>query len=556
MYQILRRFLLALLFLCAATTSIMPAQAQTTAVKALVLYDAPTGTPYDKIGFSYAIMLKNLLGHFDGQVDLLPVQSYTAGKLATYSATFYLGASYDNSGVPAALLSDVMANANAPAPKTVVWFKYNLWKLAWADTTTFAATFGFSFDGVSGLNAPPSAQNQTPGFYDTVTYKSMNMVKYYAYDSASNSAATDPDVGATTVINTALARTVVPVTNGVTKKQLPYVLQAGKAQHFWYFADIPFSFIGPRDRYLVLTDLLHDIVGINHAVNHQAMVRLEDVSAIVDANAMKTLTDYLSGKKIPFAIATIPYYNDPLGSYNGGVAQRIPMSQATTLKRALNYALTRGAEIVMHGYTHQYSNVPNRYTAVSGDDYEFWNIVQNTPVKEDSQAWASGRLQSGLRELTTNGYNPVAWEAPHYQSSPNSIKAVPPLFSTTYQRVVYYTADTPNLTAAISRDYAVGQLYPYVIKKDYYGQRVLPENLGNIEYIIAGDPASTYNYTAQDIITNAQFALTVRDGVASFFFHPFWLEADVNKPGYADFQAVINGISSLGFTWVKPSLVQ
>ena len=61
----------------------------------LALYDAPSGTPWDKLGFAYSIMLRNLLGHFDAQVELKPVQQYTAGSLANYSATFYLGAAYD-----------------------------------------------------------------------------------------------------------------------------------------------------------------------------------------------------------------------------------------------------------------------------------------------------------------------------------------------------------------------------------------------------------------------------------------------------------------------------
>jgi hypothetical protein len=33
----------------------------------------------------------------------------------------------------------------------------------------------------------------------------------------------------------------------------------------------------------------------------------------------------------------------------------------------------------------------NPHTGVSGDDYEFWNIVDNAPVPEDSTAWALGR---------------------------------------------------------------------------------------------------------------------------------------------------------------------
>ncbi len=131
------------------------------------------------------------------------------------------------------------------------------------------------------------------------------------------------------------------------------------------------------------------------------------------------------------------------------------------------------------------------------------------------------------------------------------------MFNTTYQRVVYFTADKPNFNAATGKDFGVGQIFPYVIKKDYYGQRVLPESLGNIEYDIrAIDPTSNYNYTWQDIVTNAQYALTVRDGYASFFFHPFWLEPELGVPGFEDFKKLVEGITQLGYTWVAPSKAQ
>jgi uncharacterized protein YdaL len=97
-----------------------------------------------------------------------------------------------------------------------------------------------------------------------------------------------------------------------------------------------------------------------------------------------------------------------------------------------------------------------------------------------------------------------------------------------------------------------------VITRDYYGQRVLPENLGNIEYDIHQvDPSSSYKYSWQDIAENARYAKTVRDGFASFFFHPFWLEKDVNIPaGYPDFTALVQAITDMGFTWVAPSQVK
>ena len=546
MKYLLRGFAFAIAMMLAL--GVTPAQSQTVVPKTLVLYDAPPGTEFEKLGMGYAIMLRNLLGHFDAQVDLVPVQNYTAGKVNAYDATFYLGAYYGNS-LPAAFLSDA-----ATTQKTFVWFKYNIWDLAWDASYNFQATRGFGFWGLRGMNSVPTAASPEPGFFDTVNYKSKPFVKYYKFDSATGTVNADPDIGVTGVTDPAKATALVNVSNSKSGEVAPYVMRSG---NFWYFADMPFSYIGPRDRYLVLTDMLHDILAISHPESHKALVRLEDVGALVSVQAMKTLTDYLYGKRIPFSVATIPYYVDSLGAYNGGVPQYVPLAQATNLKKALNYAKARGGEIVMHGYTHQYGKMKNPHTGVSGDDYEFWNIVANSPVAEDSTSWALGRLNAGVTDLVNNGFSPVAWEAPHYHGSALSSRAAASVFNTTYQRVVYFTADKPNFTAATSKDFGVGQIFPYVIKKDYYGQRVLPESLGNIEYDIrAIDPTSNYNYTWQDIVTNAQYALTVRDGYASFFFHPFWLEPELGVPGFADFQKLIDGITQLGYTWIAPSKAQ
>ena len=531
-----------------ATALIGQLAAAQTGPKTLIVYDGPANTEFSKLGMAYGIMLKNLIGHFDSNAELLPVQNYVAGKMQAYDATFYLGGYFDNP-LPAAFLSDV-----STTQKTVVWFKYNLWQLAWNPAYGFPAKFGFDFASLRGMNAVPTTANPAPGFFDTIAYKGKSFAKYYAFNGATGTINADPDIGVTTVLDATKAKTLVPVTNPKTGETAPYVVRSG---NFWYVADMPFSYIGPRDRYLVLTDLLHDMLGVNHAESHQALVRLEDVGAMVSVQAMKTLTDYMFTKKIPFSIAMIPRYVDALGVYNNNIPQTVPLSQASNLKKAVNYALARGGEVVMHGYTHQYSNLRNPWTGVSGDDYEFWNIVTNAPVTEDSTAWALGRLNAGKTELTSNGYNPVAWETPHYQASALASKAMPQVFPTTYQRVVYYTADQPSFSAAPNKDFAVGQIFPYVIKKDYYGQRIIPESLGNIEYDIHTiDPSSNFNYTWQDIVTNAEYGKTVRDGFASFFFHPFWLEPGLGVPGYQDFQNVMNGITSLGYTWVAPSKVQ
>ncbi|MGV3571804.1 MAG: DUF2334 domain-containing protein [Ramlibacter sp.] len=526
-----------------------PVQAQATAPRVLALYDAPAGTEWDKLGYAYAIMLRNLLGHFDAQVDLQPVQKYTAGKVNDYTATFYLGASYDHQ-LPAAFLSDAVTTT-----KTVVWFKYNIWQLAWNPAYNFTATTGIEFKGLRGLNAAPSSNNPAPGFFESVRYKNLDFRKYYTYDAVRNVVNADPDIGWTGVTDPAKAKVVVPVVNPkAADETAPYVLRSG---NFWYVADLPFSFIGPRDRYLVFSDLLHDMLGIDHAQSHKAMVRLEDVGAMVSVQAMKDLSNYLATKKVPFSVAVIPRYVDALGAYNGGKRQEVHLSQATNLRNALNYARGKGAEMVMHGFTHQYGTMKNPHTGVSGDDYEFWDIVNNKPVAEDSASWVSGRLNRGLQDMRANGFAPIAWEAPHYHTSAIAARTAPQLFTTTYQRVVYYTADKPQFFASVNKDFSVGQFYPYVIRKDYYGQYVLPENLGNIEYDISEiDPTSNYDYRAEDLIENARYAKAVRDGFASFFFHPFWLEPAVGTPGMADFQKTVEGITALGYTWVAPSTLR
>jgi uncharacterized protein YdaL len=538
--------LFAALAACAALFGTPAALAQVPPPPAvLVLYDAPSGTEWDKLGFAYAIMLRNLLGHFDAQVDLLPVQQYAPGAVEKYSATFYLGEAYDNP-LPAAFLSDAVATT-----RPLVWFKYNLWQLAWNPAYNFTATKGIHYAGLKGLSAAPSSSNPNPPFFDTVKYKGMDFVKYYQYDAGRNVVKSDPDIGWVTIADKTRAQAVVKIASPKTNETVPYVARSG---NFWYVADLPFSFIGPRDRYLVFADLLHDMLGINHAFYHKAMVRLEDVGAMVSVDSMKQLSDYLAGKKIPFSVAVIPRYVDGLGVYNGGVPQEVPLARATNLQKSLNYARSKGGELVMHGFTHQYGTMRNPHTAVSGDDYEFWNIVDNTPFPEDSVSWALGRLNNGLQDMRALGYNPMAWEAPHYETSAIAARTAPQLFAKTYQRVVYFTADKPDFFASVAKDYGVGQFYPYPVHSDYYGQYVLPENLGNIEYDISTiDPTSNYNYTPDDIILNAKYAKTIRDGVASFFFHPFWLEPELGVPGMADFQKTVDGITALGFTWVAPS---
>lgn len=542
------------------TTAARDAQAAGGGPNTLILYDYLPAAQYGTFGQAYAIMLSNLLGHFTTNVTLQPIQNYTAGDVNNYDATFYVGSYYDNSP-PAAFLSDVKTTTH-----TVVWFKDNIWKIAWDGTPDFTNRYGIAFDGLAGMNAQPTAANPNPGFYDTILYKNKSFPKYYRYDGTTIFA--DPETGVTHVADATKAQVLVPIQNSATNQQIPYVIRSG---NFWYVADIPFSFIGPRDRYLVFSDVLYDVFGWTPmSTSPRALVRLEDVSAVDTSTSINQLSAYLQTQGVPFSIALIPWYRDPLGHYNDGVDQEIHFTEtdASALRTALTTALNRGGKILMHGYTHQWASTPNPYYAVSGGDFEFWNIVNNRPIDGDSTAWASSKLVGGLAELSSpnNGrFTPFAWETPHYQASAADYCAFAahPLFKKTYQRVVYYTTSSsdrctnPDLSGG---DLAVGQFFPYIIERDYYGQRIIPENLGNIEYDLSACYAeSSAVYTADDILTNADYARVVRDGFGSFFFHPYLLDDNQcstlpNGTALADFKKIIQGMKAMGYTvWPNPS---
>lgn len=513
-------------------------------LRVLVLYDRVKGGPQEKLGLSYAIMLRNLLGHFNARMELLPVADYRPGSMDGHDATFYLGTSHD-APLPAGFLRDA-----ARTRKPLVWFKYNLWKLGPDGGRAPTEFRGLRFVGIRAFDARPSAADPRPGFFDTVTYKALAFRKFYRYDTNTGSAQADPDVGIVRITDPLNAQVVVTITNHKTAEQAPYVARSGA---FWYVADAPFSFIGPRDRYVVFADLLHDILGVDHGHDQRAMIRLEDLHAMVNPASIRRVVDFLHGKSVPFSMTVIPRYRDPSGIYNQGVPQDIDLLRARSLRRSLDYAVQRGGEIVAHGYTHQYGNVRNPLTGVSGEDYEFWDSVNNRPLPEDSSAWALSRLRAAAEEFEANGYSPVAWTTPHYHASPLSSRAVPQVFPTTYQRVVYFTSDTPVLDAQLpARDFAAWQFFPYVIHRDHYGQRVIPENLGNVQYMVDGTVTSAaLGYTADDVILNARYARVVRDGYASFFFHPFLLDAR-GVDGWQELTNAVEGITKLGFVWTSP----
>jgi uncharacterized protein YdaL len=199
----------------------------------------------------------------------------------------------------------------------------------------------------------------------------------------------------------------------------------------------------------------------------------------------------------------------------------------------------------MHGYTHQYSNINNPYSAVSAEDFEFYrahfdnanSLVFDGPVGEDGVMWASQRINSGLKEFKKAGLpKPRIFEFPHYAGSDTDSRVVKWSFPTVYHRSTYFNGVLTG--RPIDYQHSFSLFYPYPVQ-DLYGFKVIPENLGFFS------PGNIPSSLAQDLIHTAQVNRVVRDGFASFYFHPFF---DINS-----LTEIVSGIRAAGYKFVRPA---
>lgn len=488
-----------------ATTPVVPAGT-------LVLYDKSGA--YGWLGELYAIAGVTLASHF-GAATSKPVASYQVGDLAKYKAVLYIGSTYDEP-LPVGFLDDVLKNTTTQ----VLWMYNNIWQLA-NRSPNFVTQFGYN-----------------PWIYDTAT---VNTVTYKGV-ALSRETINAAGIMSYSTLNTAKVK-VLATAKKTTGATLPWAV---RSSNLTYFGEIPFAYIGANDRYLAFCDLLYDALAPTTAVRHRALVRLEDVSPYEDPVAFRAIVDYLYSVQVPFSVAVIPVYTDPRGYYNGGVPMTIRWKDRPQMLAALKYATTRGGTLVLHGYTHQFGSLFNPYSAVSADDFEFFaahvdannSVIYDGAVPGDSAAWALSRVNAGLTELASAGIAaPTIFEFPHYAGSPTDSKAIRGKFATVYHRGLYFNGGLGINAENLKR--SIGLFYPYTVK-DIYGFTVLPENLGNYE-------DEGYNNhpprLAADLIVTAQKNLVVRDGVASFFFHPYF--------PLSALKSIVQGVKSTGYTFVS-----
>ena len=531
-----------------AAALVTPSQARTWGGSgsgtALVVYDT-TGT-WGWLGEMYAMAAGNLASHF-GKVTAEPVASYVAGQVGNYTATIYLGSTY-NEPVPAAFLNDVLSTTHP-----VIWAGSNIWQL----TGTEGSAADTAFKSVYGWD-PSNSYIDTTDNPVTVSYKGQTLSR-----NAGNGADVLAPAITTASLVSVLAQanctaTCAPIAQ-TTGTSFPWAI---RSSNLTYVGEIPFSYISESDRYLAFSDLLFAALMPGAATTHQGLVRLEDVDPTANPTVLRQFADYLFSQHVPFSVAVIPQYTDPKGIYNGGRPQTVTLAQAPAVVSALKYMQSKGGTIIEHGYTHQYSNVANPYNGVTGDDAEFFRAQCSTtqtppyqfhapclntdwvtwtgPLPGDSSTWAAGRATAGRKLFTQAGLAaPTIWETPHYFASAADYAGIDSVYATRYERELFVSGQLSGGPLDYSR--IVGQFFPYVVN-DVYGEKIIPEDLGNYE------PTTENNNpprTPADIIHNAQVNLAVTQGVASFFFHPTY--------SLTYLQQIVTGVKSLGYTFVAPA---
>ncbi|MFJ4846027.1 MULTISPECIES: DUF2334 domain-containing protein [unclassified Streptomyces] len=495
---------------------------------ALVLYD--TAGPYGQLGELYAMATANLAGHF-GTVTAKPVQQYTAGMVNQYTATVYLGSTYYGGSVPdavpAAFYQDVVTTT-----RPVTWVGDNIWSLANATgAAQFQSTYGWD----------PSTSYFDSGSVTQVTYRDQTLTRKIP-------AGQDGGVLRPAIVSGPGYPAVTELAQAVdtgTGTSFPWAVRSG---NLTYVGEIPFAYVSETDRVIAFEDLLFDALAPSTPERHRALLRLEDISPDSDPAELRATADYLYSQRIPYGINVIPVYTDPHGTYNNGRPETVTLLQRPQVVSALKYMLARGAVLMNHGYTHQYGTVANPYNGVSGDDFEFYrahvdsadNVVYDGPVAEDSALWAQTRVTLGLAQFTLAGLpTPKLWTTPHYAASATDYKVFARNFTARLERSLYFSGTLSGTAGDPNR--FIGQFFPYVVK-DVYGTTVLPENIGNYE------PEAYNNHPARlpaDLIASAKANLAVRDGFASFFYHPY----NPVQP----LQETVDGIRALGYTFVSPA---
>ncbi len=546
----------------------------------------------DSIGAVHARMIDNLVGAFPKWAkERRTLQGYLPGDLKDCDVVFYLASNF-NSPVPDGFLVELEDFLEA---KTVVWFNYKFDRFSdhykQSSSRHGLPPLAFQVPRFIQADAPPTPANPDPGFFRYFHYKGEVFEKPARFDPLNHVFAASPELGAIHLEVPDRVDVLSHSEHSKTRELTPYIVrqELGSTSELYYVADLPFSFNHYEDRSLIFCDVMYDILREPAPSRPPlALVRLEDINPSIDSRNLIGVVDYLSDRNIPFSMALIPFYSnlfqDPMRGRVSPVY--LPIDRVPGFKGVLDYAKARGANFVMHGVAHQAGDLISGFSGDTGSDYEFWSWPEDRPHPRDRAAWVISRIESAEAVLDRLKLKPIAWEVPHYAGSALDFVLFGRMFEWNYHRGLYFKSEIVRPTPLGSKEWffhcsdsgcrkdrirkaselevqadysSLGsQIFPYPIFEDSYGQSIIPESLGMVDFPFYRSDTWRPVSTPEDLLRRARKLRVIRGAMASFFWHPILLDQNSvyyrevpgsfeARGGLKTLDALIRGLKSLGY---------
>ncbi|MEK5183843.1 DUF2334 domain-containing protein [Solibacillus sp. FSL W7-1324] len=331
--------------------------------------------------------------------------------------------------------------------------------------------------------------------------------------------------------------TEVLINGSMRGEERSYPIMVGKRESYYYgFDNIDSS------RATLFAESLHDVFNIEHDEIYPGYIRLEDVHPLTDPKPLKEIALMLKEKNIPYMVAVIPIYINPI------TGKRTTFADSPELLKVLKQIQKDGGSIILHGYTHQYR------ASETGEGFEFWDVENNSPIyfpehekfklkeledfstrdeyiayinelKVYEREYTETKINKGIDELAKYGLYPLAFEAPHYTMSQYGYEILSGYFSTYVGQVQISDKDWEIMSDA-----------PYITSPSFlHGMNLLPETMGYI------DPDD--ENAIQNLMGKRERIRVARDGILSAFYHPYL--------GSEKFKELLNELDQLtNVSWI------
>ena len=160
--------------------------------------------------------------------------------------------------------------------------------------------------------------------------------------------------------------------------------------------------------------------------NNTGLIRLEDIAAFggiysveKDLINLRVIADYLYSEGVIYAVAWVPRFVVPDDNYDNDLANDYSMYN-TEFVFTMDFMIDRGAEIGLHGYTHQ----TGKQRSIAG--YEFADNANNTV------AATRERIEMALSSAEKLGFPIKFFEFPHYAGTELQFGVAEEMFDVIY----------------------------------------------------------------------------------------------------------------------------